>query len=345
MTVKLFNTFTACDVICWQALLTFFKRLINMKAIKFKQFGPSSVLEVMSVPTPVLSNASQGQMLIRVYSAGINPIDAKIREGSSFVCQNLNLPSGLGFELCGEVVELGEGASDFKVGDVILGKVVNYNQPCTYSEYCIIDESSVILKPKSMSAEVAGALPTAGFTAWQAVHTHGKVKSGDRVLIHAGAGGVGHLAIQIAKLAGAFVITTASEKHHEFLKDLGVDEIIDYRKESFVDRVNNVDVVIDLVGSETGLQSLSVLKPTGRLVTVPTITRDEILAEAGKQGVNATGMLAENNKSDLEKLAGLIAEDKIQLKISASFPLSQAKEAHDLLETKRTQGKIVLMMQ
>jgi len=174
------------------------------------------------------------------------------------------------------------------------------------------------------------------------VHKHGKIKSGERVLIHAGAGGVGHLAIQIAKLAGAYVITTASQKHHAFLTDLGVDEIIDYRNTPFIDVVTDIDLVIDLVGGDVGLQSLKALKPTGRIVTVPTITRDTILAKASKENIEATGMLAENNKADLEALAELIAEKKITLKVSASFPLAEARDAHDLLETKRTQGKIVL---
>ena len=313
-----------------------------MKAIKFKQFGTPKVLELVETPLPILTNENKGEMLIKIISVGLNPIDAKIRDGSSFVSKNLTLPSCLGFDLCGEVVELGVGVSDFHVGDMILGKIEGYDHPSAYSEYCIVNETHIISKPKSLDVNQAGTLPTAGLTAWQAVHEHGKVKSGERVLIHAGAGGVGHLAIQIAKLVGAYVITTASQKHHAFLTDLGVDEIIDYRNTPFIDVVNDIDLVIDLVGGETGLQSLKVLKPTGRIVTVPTITRDAILAKASEENIEATGMLAENSKADLEALANLIAEKKITLKVSASFPLAEASAAHDLLETKRTQGKIVL---
>jgi NADPH2:quinone reductase len=285
-----------------------------------KQFGSPKVFELVEAPLPVLTNKNKGEILIKIMSVGLNPIDAKIRDGSSFVSKNLILPSSLGFDLCGEVVELGVGVRDFNIGDIILGKVEGYDHPSAYSEYCIVNETHIISKPKSLDVNQAGALPTAGLTAWQAVHKHGKVKSGERVLIHAGAGGVGHLAIQIAKLTGAYVITTASQKHHEFLKSLGIDEIIDYHNTPFIDVVTDIDLVIDLVGGDVGLQSLKVLKSTGRLVTVPTITRDAILAKASKGNIEATGMLAENSKDDLESLANLIADNKIALKVSASFP-------------------------
>jgi len=311
-----------------------------MKAIKFDKFGSSDVLELTEVSKPILSRAQD--ILIKVISIGINPIDMKIREGSSFVSQSLTLPSGLGFDVCGEIVDIGNSVSKFQVGDIILGKIEDYTKPASYAEFCVVNESNIIHKPKDLNSEQAGALPTAGFTAWQALHKHGKVKSGERVLIHAGAGGVGHLAIQIALLSGAYVITTASKKHHKFLNKLGVNEIIDYREVPFNSVVKNIDLVIDLVGGEVGLQSIDTLNSTGRIITVPTITRDLILEAASKKNILASGMLAENNKKDLTDLAKLIADDKIKVLVSKSFPLSQAKEAHDLLATKSVQGKIVL---
>ncbi|MFT6836171.1 MAG: NADPH2:quinone reductase [Francisellaceae bacterium] len=310
------------------------------KAIKFDKFGSSDVLELTEVSKPVLSRVQN--ILIKVISIGINPIDMKIREGSSFVSQSLTLPSGLGFDVCGEIVDIGNSISKFQVGDIILGKIEDYTKPASYAEFCVVNESNIIYKPKDLNSEQPGALPTAGFTAWQALHKHGKVKSGERVLIHAGAGGVGHLAIQIALLSGAYVITTASKKHHQFLNKLGVNEIIDYREVPFNSVVKNIDLVIDLVGGEVGVQSIDTLNSTGRIITVPTITRDLILEAASKKNILASGMLAENNKKYLTDLAKLIADDKITVLVSKSFPLSQAKEAHDLLGTKSVQGEIVL---
>ncbi|MDF1796829.1 MAG: NADP-dependent oxidoreductase [Coxiellaceae bacterium] len=310
-----------------------------MQAIQFNQYGPANVLQCVEIDQP---EVTEDTLLIKVHAAGVNPIDAKIRDGSSFVCQSLTLPSGLGFDLCGEVIACGKNVDNFHVGQMVFGSVGRHDHPCAYAEFCLAQPDQVVAVPEALSNEAAAALVIAGLTAWQAVHQHGHVKAGDTVLVHAAAGGVGHLAVQYANLGGATVIATASEKHHEFLKSLGVDKIIDYKKEKFENNVKDVDVVIDLVGGDTGIRSLQVLKPHGLIVTVPTITRDEILAAAKDLPVEATGMLAENNLDDLSYIAELCANQKVTIQIARSFPLDQAIEAHKMLEAKQTQGKIVL---
>ncbi|MDF1761606.1 MAG: NADP-dependent oxidoreductase [Coxiellaceae bacterium] len=312
-----------------------------MQAIQFDQYGPADVLQCTEIDQPKVTDNT---LLLKVLAAGVNPIDTKIRDGSSFVCQSLTLPSGLGFDVCGEVVECGENVEGFHVGDTVLGSVGRHDHPCAYAEYCLARPDQIVQAPEALSNDMAAALVIAGLTAWQAIHQYGHIKAGDKVLIHAAAGGVGHLAVQYAKLAGATVIATASEKHHPFLKSLGVDQIIDYKKQKFETKLKDIDVVIDLVGGETGIRSLQVLKPHGLIVTVPTITRDKILEAAKELPVEATGMLAQTNLDDLSYIAELCANQKVKLQIAKTFPLEQAVEAHKMLEAKTTQGKIALTL-
>jgi len=310
-----------------------------MKAIQFQQFGPAEVLQWVEVPKPLIQS---NELLIKVLAAGVNPIDTKIRDGSSFVAQQLPLPSGLGFDVCGIVKRCGSDVKALKIDDIVLGTVGRYDHRSAYAEYCIAKPENIILKPTRLSPVQAAALPIAGLTAWQALHRFGKLQSNERVLIHAAAGGVGHLAVQLAKLTDAYVIATASQKHHSFLNSLNVDEIIDYRQRVFEQVLTDIDLVIDLVGGDTGLRSLDVLTPTGRLVTVPTITRDQILSAAKQRNIQATGMLAEMDLEDLSQLANLLSENKLIINIAKTFPIREATKAHQLLEQKHTQGKIVL---
>ena len=313
---------------------------MTAKAIKFKNFGGPEVLEWVDVAKPSI-NADQ--LLLKVKAAGINPIDAKIREGSSFVAQTLELPAGMGFDVCGEVVEAGSNITEFKIGDIVLGSVGKYHNPGAYAEFCVASPKDIVIKPEGLDDIYAGALTMVGLTAWQAVNTFGKVSKGERVLIHAGAGGVGHMAVQYAKLAGAYVITTSSGSHREFLENLSVDQIINYETEAFDKILKDVDLVIDLIGGNVGILSLKVLKQGGRIVTVPTITRDQILAEAKKLGINATGMIAETIPADLKKISELAAENKVNLVIARKFAMQDAAKAHAALAQPNNNGKIVLV--
>lgn len=312
-----------------------------MKGIQFSKFGGPDVLglQTCEMPTP-----EEGELLLKVLAAGINPIDCKIREGSSFVAKSLSLPSGLGFDVCGEVIESMTDNNAFNVGDVVFGTVGQYDKPQSYAEYCIAKPSQLALKPEGLSEIEAAALSLVGLTAWQAVFSHGKLKKGERVLIHAAAGGVGHLAVQFAVSHGGYVIGTATSKDHGLLKKNGANEIIDYSKVAFETVCDEIDLVIDLVGGETGLKSLDVLSVNGRLVTVPTITRDEILAKAKEKNRHAMGMLMALNSQDLSDIAALVSQKKVSINIAETFPLAKAKEAHEALEARRASGKYVLVI-
>ncbi len=312
-----------------------------MRAVQLNQFGGPEVLQLVDVPKP---SVNDDEVLIKVLAAGVNPLDGKIRDARSSLAKTFakQLPIGMGFELCGSVEKCGASVNDFKQGDQVFGLVGLHDRPGAYAEYYLAKSSELAKKPAALDFIQAGALPIVGLTAWQAIHRHGQLKAGERVLIHAGAGGVGHLAVQIAKLQGAYVIATASAKHHEFLTDLGVDQIVDYTKQPFAEVVSDIDLVIDLVGGETGMRSLEVLNSSGRLITVPTLTRDEILAKAKQLGLTASGMLAEMRTEDLHALADLIINKTIQLKIAHVFPLTDVVAAHQQLDSMRTQGKIVL---
>lgn len=309
-----------------------------MNAIQFSKFGPPSVLEYVQTPKPSIKH---NEILIRVKMAGVNPIDTKIREGSSFVAKTLTLPASLGFDVCGEISAFGKDIANFKVGDQVFGSVGRYNNPSSYAEYCIAKPNDIITC-NQIDATQATALPIVGTTAWQALHTHAKIKAGEKVLIHAAAGGVGHIAVQLAKLAGAYVIGTASERNHDFLKSLGADEVIDYNKQNFEDVINDADVVIDLMGGDIGMRSIKALKNNGRLVTVPTITRDEVLTAAKDQPIQAMGILADITPEVLKTLSELVVDKKLTVEISQVLPLAEAAKAHELIHSKKVRGKIVL---
>ncbi|UTW41461.1 NADP-dependent oxidoreductase [bacterium SCSIO 12844] len=314
------------------------------KRIQIEAFGNPEVLKLSETPLVNLSDDDQNKLLIKVLAAGVNPIDAKIREGTSFVAKRLNLPAGLGFDVCGKVIKCSDDISDFKIGDIVFGAIDRNLNPCAYSEYCIVKATDMALKPQGLSNIDAAAIPIAGLTAWQSLFRKDNInlKKGQRVLIHAGAGGVGHIAVQLAKYAGAYVITTATKKHHQFLKSLKVDEIIDYSEVKFNQVIHDIDLVIDLVGGNTGIESLTVLNQNGLLVTVPTITHSDVIEAAKKQHKQAVTLLIENSRSNLLTLAKLVIEGKLKINIAADFPLASAKEAHYLLDKKQTQGKIVL---
>ncbi|PIQ42407.1 MAG: quinone oxidoreductase [Gammaproteobacteria bacterium CG11_big_fil_rev_8_21_14_0_20_46_22] len=315
-----------------------------MKAIQFKQFGEPDVLKLVSLATP---ENSKNEVLIKVHAAALNPIDYKIREGSSFVSKKLkdHLPSGLGYDFSGEVVGLGNDVSHFDVGDKVMGLAGFPDHPCCYAQYLCASPDTIIKKPANVSYSKAAALTTAGLTALQALKLS-HVKAGDTVLIHAGAGGVGHLAIQLAKQIGAAVITTASKKNHDFLQALGADQCIDYGEEDFRYAIGKpVDVVIDLVGGDVGAQSIDCLAANGILVTVPTITAEKVIAAAKDKNRKALGLLKKDNMEDLRYLADLANEKKLKVEISHQFRLNEAIAAHQLLESGHVRGKLVFNME
>ncbi len=312
-----------------------------MRKILINNFGGADVLSLQTVPTP--SVIEQGDVLIKVDYAGINPIDYKIRNGTSFAAKALTdkLPCGLGFEVAGVVVEVADTAQVTLLNKYVCGFVGFPDNPCGYGEYVVAKIADIAIIPNQVSHNLASILPLAGLTALQALLLLGELKQ-KRILIHAGAGGVGHIAIQLAKLQGAYVFATASKENHDLLYQLGADQCIDYHCENELNTCRDLDGVIDLVGKQTGLNSINFLNKTGLLVTVPTITRDDIISAANKQGVNATGLLMKPNMAQLMYLLGLVAEQKLKPHISHTYPLSAAKFAHQQLETGHVVGKLCL---
>ena len=313
----------------------------RMKAVVMHETGPPSVLKLEEVdrPEPIPT-----QVLVEVAAAGINPVDYKTREKGGLLGIMGGLPVILGWDIAGTVVELGGGGvTRFGVGDRVFGMPRFPRQAGGYAEFTVSRARQLARTPDKLSDEQAAALPLAGLTAWQALVDTAGVGEGDRVLVHAASGGVGHLAVQIAKARGAYVIGTARTEKHEFLAGLGVDEQIDYTERAFEDEVDGVDVVLDLIGGEDyALRSLQALAPDGLLIEIPSDLTEPIATAATEQGKRVTDMLVEPDGAGLEALAALVDSDQLQVVVEESFPLAQAAEAHERLEYGRARGKYVL---
>lgn len=310
-----------------------------MKAITQQTLGGPEVLVVSEVdrPTPLPT-----EVLVRVHAAGVNPVDWKSRAGGGMAGVLGDPPFILGWDVSGVVEEVGFGVTTVKPGDEVYGMPWFPRAASAYAEYVTAPSRQFALKPANLSHVEAAALPLAVLTAWQALVDTAHVEAGQRVLVHAAAGGVGHLAVQIAKAKGAHVIGTASAGKHEFLKSIGVDEVVDYTAVRFEDVVSDVDVVIDLVGGDNAIRSVGVLKPDGILVAVPSGLQEGVAEAAAKAGVRSTPFLVEPDGAALTEIAGLVADGKIKVQIEAVLPLADAGKAHELGEAGRSTGKIVL---
>lgn len=241
------------------------------------------------------------------------------------------------------VEAVGIGVVAFAPGDEVFGMLPYPYGHGSHAEYVIAPARALTRKPAGVDHAQAGALPLVSLTAWQALTEHADLRPGQRVLIHAAAGGVGHVAVQIAKARGAYVIGTASAGKHGFLRELGVDEPIDYRETDVTEAVKDVDVVLDTIGGDTSLRSLRVLRAGGVLVSILPGGSDELYEEAGRLGVRALRMLVDADRGGMEAIAGLIEQGKLRATIAGTFPLSDAAEAHTLGDTGRTTGKLVLL--
>jgi len=310
-----------------------------MKAITQQTLGGPEVLVVSEVdrPTPLPT-----EVLVRVHAAGVNPVDWKSRAGGGMAGVLGDPPFILGWDVSGVVEEVGFGVTTVKPGDEVYGMPWFPRAASAYAEYVTAPSRQFALKPANLSHVEAAALPLAVLTAWQALVDTAHVSAGQRVLVHAAAGGVGHLAVQIAKAKGAHVIGTASAGKHEFLKSIGADEVVDYTAVRFEDVVSDVDVVIDLVGGDNAIRSVGVLKPDGILVAVPSGLQEGVAEAAAKAGVRSTPFLVEPDGAALTEIAGLVADGKIKVQIEAVLPLADAGKAHELGEAGRSTGKIVL---
>ncbi|MEO8414067.1 MAG: NADP-dependent oxidoreductase [Ginsengibacter sp.] len=306
-----------------------------MKAIQIHEFGGPEVLKYEDAPVPI---PAPDELLIKVHASGVNPIDWKIRKGPRNEKFPVKFPLIPGWDVSGEIEEVGSDIVNFRKGDEVYSRPDPTRNGC-YAEYVVVKANLVGLKPKSIDHEHAAAVPLAGLTAWQALFDHGHLATGQKVLIHAASGGVGSYAVQFAKWKGAYVIGTASERNIDFVKQLGADEVIDYKKEKFEDKVKDVDLVIDLIGGYTQKNSLRVIKNGGRLIT--TVKPDN--QEAAKEkNIHVEGFMAMSDPEELEQIAALIDGGKIKPVVSVILPLEKAAEAQKLSEEGHARGKIVL---
>lgn len=302
-----------------------------MKAIRIHQYGDAGTLKLEEIPR--LSIADD-QILIRIRDAAVNPIDWKIRQGYMKQVMPAHFPMTIGQDFAGEVAEVGKAVTHFAVGDRVFGFAQG-----AYAEFAAAPESTVAAIPNSMDFATAAALPTAGLTALQIIRDVVAAKPGVTVLIHGAAGGVGSYASQIARNLGARVVGTASGPDIEYLKSLGVDKVVDYKRERFEDKASGVDAVVDLVGGETLARSYVVVKRGGLLAT----TVQPIDESAAKRaGIRAVQMIMRRNAPDLAELARLVQEGALKPRLGETMSLSQAKEAQELSENGKTHGKVIL---
>ncbi|MUN91702.1 NADP-dependent oxidoreductase [Enterococcus gallinarum] len=310
---------------------------METRAVVINEYGGKEKLAEAKVSLPELG---ADQVLVKVAATSINPIDWKLREGYLKQMFPWSFPIILGWDVAGEIVEVGQKVKDYHVGDRIFARPET-TRFGTYADYTIVDTNLLAPLPESIAFTEAAAVPLAGLTALQALFDHGSLKAGEKVLIHAGAGGVGTYAIQLAKNAGAYVITTASPRNHELVKKLGADEVIDYHRTDFEEVLTDIDLVFDTMGGEIQKKSFSVLKEHGRLISVLSI-EDETLA-ATKQ-IEAKAIWLRTNGEQLSELAKLMADGKLVSVIGETFPLTRqgVYDAHALSETHHAVGKIVL---
>jgi NADPH:quinone reductase-like Zn-dependent oxidoreductase len=307
----------------------------NMKAIRIHQYGGPEVLVFEDAPRPV---PGLGEVLIRVHAAGVNPVDWKIRAGYMKEFRPYTFPLILGWDLSGVVEAIGPDAGKFKVGDEVYSRP-DISRNGAYAEYIAVKESEAAFKPRSIDHIHAAAIPLACLTAWQAIFDTAGLSAGQKILIHAAAGGVGSFAVQLAKWKDAYVIGTASGRNQSFLLDMGVDEPIDYEKMRFEDLVRDVDVVFDTIGGDTQKRSWKVLKKGGILVSIAASPTAE---EAARGGVRQAFIFMTPNGSELTEIAGLVDSGKLKPIVETVLPLADARRAHELSQTGHTRGKIVL---
>ncbi|WP_309056354.1 NADP-dependent oxidoreductase [Streptomyces sp.] len=307
-----------------------------MRAISQDTHGTPDVLQEVLVPRPT---PGPGQILVAVRAAGVNPTDWKHRSAGLFLNR---LPLVLGWDVSGVVEAVGFGVTLFKPGDEVFGMLPYPHGVGSHAEYVTGPARAFAHKPAGIDHVQAGALPLAALTAYQALVDTAGVRAGQRVLIHAAAGGVGHLAVQIAKARGAYVIGTASAPKHDFVRSLGADDVVDYRTTDFRDAVQDIDVVLDPLSGDTRARSLDVLRPGGILVSILPGTDPEEAAKAAARGVRVETLLVEADHTGMNAIAGLVAAGSLRAHVEAVFPLAEAARAHALGETDRTTGKIVL---
>jgi NADPH:quinone reductase-like Zn-dependent oxidoreductase len=311
-----------------------------MKAIVLKEFGGVDQLILQDIPvSPIKDN----EVLIEVKAISINPVDIKTRSGKGQASRLKDFqPIILGWDIAGNITETGSQVTDFKPGDEVFGMVNFPGHGQAYAEYAAAPAAHLTLKPANISYEEAAAATLAALTAWEALVHRAKIKSGDRVLIHAASGGVGHFAVQIAKYFGAYVIGTSSAANRNFVLQLGADEHIDYQTQKLEEATKEIDIVLDSLGDDTIDDSLKVMKPGGTIVSLPSGKNDSVAEKAAAKGMIGLKMMVQSNREDLNEIARLLEKGIIKPHISHTFSLAQIADAHVQIESGKTVGKVIV---
>jgi NADPH:quinone reductase-like Zn-dependent oxidoreductase len=309
-----------------------------MKAIVLTGFGGVENLVFRDIPTPV---PADGEVLVEVKAISTNPVDAKTRAGKGAANQLKDEnPIILGWDISGVVTE--SKSSLFKAGDEVFGMVNFPGHGRAYAEYVAAPADQLTIKPGAISHAEAAAASLAALTAWQALTTHGHVQAGQRVLVHAASGGVGHFAVQIAKELGAYVIGTSSAENKEFVLSLGADEHIDYKAQPLAQATHDIDFVLDTIGGDTIDHSLKVMKPGGLIISIPSGRNEEVSDKATAKGMNGRVMRVQSNGADMKQLADLLENGRLKAHVSQHYSFDEIKEAHLQQESGHTVGKLVV---
>ncbi|WP_134728134.1 NADP-dependent oxidoreductase [Amycolatopsis nivea] len=306
-----------------------------MRIITQQKLGGPEVLTIVDAPEP---RALPTEVLVRVKAIGLNPLEARLREGEFPLLGEP--PFVLGWDVSGVVEEALSWR--FRAGDEVFGMPLFPRAANAYAEMVAAPALHLVKKPKELSHVEAAALPVVGLTAWQGLVDLGGVTAGDRVLIHGGGGGVGHVAIQLAKALGAHVITTASESKREFVEGLGADEVIDYTKVDFAEAAKDIDVVLDTLGGDAAERSLGVLRSGGHLVTAVAEEDTALIAKFEAAGMRFSGIAVEPDPIALRELVALVEQGKLRVHVQETFPFERIADAHRLLEGGHLRGKVVL---
>jgi NADPH:quinone reductase-like Zn-dependent oxidoreductase len=309
----------------------------TMRALSQDGLGGPDVLRAVTLPRPV---PGFSQILVEVHASGLNPTDWKHRGGKAFLPDP---PFVLGWDVSGVVASVGFGVTIFRPGDEVFGMLPYPHGHGAHAEYVVGPARAFVGKPAALSHVEAGALPLAGLTAWQALVDTANLVPGQRALIHAAAGGVGHLAVQIAKARGAHVLGTASAAHYDFVRELGADEVLDYHTTDVYATVRDVDVVVDPLGGDSPLRSVATVRTGGTLVSLLGASPEAVQA-ARWAGIRLAAMLVEADHAGMAALADLVEAGKLRPRIAGAYPLTEAAAAHAYGESNHTAGKLVLVV-
>ena len=311
-----------------------------MKAIVLKDFGDVDQLVIRDVPKPILK---ENEVLVKAKAIGLNPVDVKTRTGKGQAAKlRKENPMILGFDVSGIIIETGSSVSKYKKGDEVFGMINIPGTGKAYAEFVAAPAEHIALKPANISHEEAAASSLAAMTAWQALVHQAKIKPEQRILIHAASGGVGHLAVQIAKHFRAYVIGTSSAENKDFVLSIGADEHIDYKSVKFEEVSPIVDIVLETIGGENIDRSLKVLKKGGVIVSLPSGASESVSEKAAAQNKTGIFFLVNSNGADMQQIAELLRQGELHPHVSHVFNFEEIGKAHEILASGKTKGKLVL---